>query len=267
MKATKLADGTTISCLSSAEARILDHHIDGYFGLGIAIHDGATVLDIGANIGVFGVRVLQKWPSARVFACEPVPATFACLRDNAKRVGEDRLIALECGISSQPGTAEITYYPNSPALSTTRPERWTTEALGDAVAMHLEHPPDDLWYVKRLPKFLARWYAVFMRRTSETFDCELKTVSNLIAEHRIDVIDVLKVDCEGAEYDCLMGIEESDWSKVRQVVVEVHDVEDGLARVTARLEQMGLDEMIVEQEAVFRGTKLFNVFARRTRDQ
>ena len=94
MKPTKLADGTTVNCLLSTEARVLDHHVDGYFSHGIELHDGATVIDVGANIGVFGVRTLQKKASVRVIACEPVPAIFECLEANAKRHGDGRFIPL-----------------------------------------------------------------------------------------------------------------------------------------------------------------------------
>ena len=263
MKPIKLADGTPVSCLVSMETRVLDQNVNGYFSHGIELRDGATVVDVGANIGLFGVRTLQKRSSARVIACEPVPAIFRCLEDNAKRHGAGRFIPLEYGISSQPGKAEFTYYPKSPALSTSRPEQWTRAALDRVAEGSLKNPPDDLWYVKYLPKFVARWYAARMRHKAETFECELKTISNLIAEHQLHVIDLLKIDCEGAEYDCLAGIEETDWNKVKQVVVEVHEVDDRLARVKARLSEMGLNHMIVEQEPAYEGTRLFNIFARR----
>ena len=263
MKATKLADGTTVSCILSTEARVLDHHVDGYFSHGIELEDGATVIDVGANIGVFGVRTLQKRSAVKVFACEPVPTIFKCLEDNAKRHGDGRFIPLECGISSSSGRAQFTYYPNSPALSTSRPDQWTPEALEEAVEGSLKNPPEDLWYIKYLPRFVAKWFALRMRNSAETFECELKTISDLINEYKIETIDLLKIDCEGAEFDCLIGISESDWSKVKQVVVEVHDLDDGLKRVKSRLEEMGLDQMVIEQEAALEGTKLFNIFARR----
>ena len=267
MKLTKLADGTAVSCLLSTEARVLDHHVNAYFSNGIELHDDATVVDVGANIGIFDVRTLQNQPSARVIACEPVPAIFKCLEDNAKRHGDGRFIPLECGISSHPGKADFTYYPHNPALSTSRPEQWTPDALGDAVEATLNNLPDDLWYIKCLPKFVTRRFAARMRQKAETYECALKTISNLIAEYRIDAIDLLKIDCEGAEYDCLIGIEEQDWNKIKQVVVEVHDVDDGLARVKARLREMGLNQLIIEQEAALEGTKLFNVFAHRVKGE
>ena len=87
VKPTKLPDGTAVSCLLSTEARVLDHHVNAYFSNGIELHDDATVVDVGADIGIFDVRTLQNQPSARVIACEPVPAIFKCLEDNAKRHG------------------------------------------------------------------------------------------------------------------------------------------------------------------------------------
>lgn len=267
MKATKLADGTTISCLKPSEARVLDQHVSGYFGHGVELHDAAVVLDVGANIGIFDVRVLQKYAAARVIACEPVPVIFKCLEDNALRHGDGRLLPVECGISSRPGRAVFTYYPNSPALSTSTPEQWTPETLEKAVAGSFKHPPKDLWYVRCLPKMVARWFAARMRDKAEQFECVLMTISMLIEEHRLEAIDLLKIDCEGSEYDCLIGIEASDWHKVKQVVVEVQDVDDRLNRVKSRLGEMGFDQIVVDQEMAMRGTELFNVFARRQKTE
>ena len=211
---------------------------------------------------------LERCKSALRYALsrEPVPAIFECLAANAKRHGEGRFIPLECGISSQPSRAQFTYYPNSPALSTSRPEQWTAEALEEAVEGSLKNPPDDLWYIKYLPRFVAKWFALRMRNSAKTFECELKTISNLISEHHLEEMDLLKIDCEGAEYDGLIGIGESDWSKVKQVVVEVHDIDDGLSRVKARLNEIGLNSMVIEQESSLEGTKLFNIYPLRNEE-
>ena len=73
MKTTKLPDGTRVYALRAPEARMLDHHVDGYLQNGIEINDGDVVFDVGANIGVFSVRAAQKGPNVRVFAFEPIP--------------------------------------------------------------------------------------------------------------------------------------------------------------------------------------------------
>ena len=47
-------------------------------------------------------------------------------------------------------------------------------------------------------------------------------------------IALLKVDVEGAELQVLLGIDEADWARLEQVVVEVHD-RDGKLEAVAEL--------------------------------
>ena len=48
-------------------------------------------------------------------------------------------------------------------------------------------------------------------------------------------MDLLKIDVERAEKEVLQGILPSDWPKIRQVAMEVHDVEGGLQTVVSRI--------------------------------
>ncbi|CAN0151235.1 unnamed protein product, partial [Ectocarpus sp. 13 AM-2016] len=57
-----------------------------------------------------------------------------------------------------------------------------------------------------------------------------------MADLGVDKIDLLKIDVEGAELDVLLGIEQQDWPKIKQVVAEVHPVGD---RVTRACELLG----------------------------
>ena len=57
-----LIDGKDkIYCISTLEAEMLNLHIDGYFENGIVLNEGDTVLDIGANIGVFGYKLSKLY--------------------------------------------------------------------------------------------------------------------------------------------------------------------------------------------------------------
>ena len=60
MTKTTLNDGTPVFCLRKPEAKMLDHHVDGYLQNGISINDNDVVFDVGANVGVFGLRAIQK---------------------------------------------------------------------------------------------------------------------------------------------------------------------------------------------------------------
>ena len=85
----------------------------------------------------------------------------------------------------------------------------------------------------------------------------------IVRELGVDRIDLLKIDVEKAELDVLSGIEDGDWDKVQQVVIELHDMDDRLNVITTLLQRKGLTEMTVEQPPTLVGSNIFTVFAAR----
>ncbi|MCP5052957.1 MAG: AMP-binding protein, partial [bacterium] len=69
------------------------------------------------------------------------------------------------------------------------------------------------------------------------------------------------IDVEKSEADVLEGIGEEDWSRIRQLVVEVHDSEGRLETVTQLFKRHKFD-VIVEQEQELGSSKLYNVYAK-----
>lgn len=53
-----------------------------YFPKGFRFPDRAMVVDVGASIGLFTIYVANKYPSARIFAYEPIAESFSLVRDN-----------------------------------------------------------------------------------------------------------------------------------------------------------------------------------------
>ncbi len=51
-----------------------------------------------------------------------------------------------------------------------------------------------------------------------------KSLADIIAEHHIESIDVLKMDIEGGEYEIIDTVDEDVWSKIRLVVMEYHTI-------------------------------------------
>ncbi len=49
------------------------------------------------------------------------------------------------------------------------------------------------------------------------------TIEEILAAHSLESIDLLKLDCEGAEYDIVLGAPDAMWSRVRQIRLEYHD--------------------------------------------
>jgi hypothetical protein len=58
-------------------------------------------------------------------------------------------------------------------------------------------------------------------------------------EAGLERIDLLKVDCEGAELEVLLGVEEADWPRIGSIVAEVHDLDGRLAAVRNLIEGPG----------------------------
>ena len=74
---------------------------------------------------------------------------------------------------------------------------------------------------------------------------------------------MLKIDAEKAELEIFRGIEAQDWPKIRQVVVDVHDLDQRLEVMTALLQQYGLREIMVGQPPTLKNSEIFTVHAMR----
>ncbi|MDN3720452.1 FkbM family methyltransferase [Roseibium salinum] len=71
---------------------------------------------MGANIGLFCLRLRDLCPEARICALEPMPAAFAALRANAADMGGTVEI-FNMALGSAPGKIEFEYCPGITALS------------------------------------------------------------------------------------------------------------------------------------------------------
>lgn len=262
-KTTKLSDGTAVFCLRPAEAKVLDYHIQGYLHPSIRLNDGDVIFDIGANIGVLGVRMMQRFPNSQLYAFEPILPIFEVLKANAQRYAPDRFRVFHCGISDSNEQVVFSYFPNSPALSTAHTDDWehNPDTLSKAVEGNINHAPPEYRWAKYLPRFLFSMMARWMRWGEQKLPCQLRTLSNFIAEHQVAHIHLLKIDCEGAELRVLHGIEAADWQRIHQIVAEVHDIDGRLEQFTGLCQQHGFGQITVEKDHLMGDTPLYNVFA------
>jgi FkbM family methyltransferase len=258
-----LPNGYEVVYQSKAEARYFYHDIfekHVYLKNGLTLADGDCVFDVGGNIGMTTMFMHSLGHRIRSFTFEPAPRLFEILSANAARYAP-RAELFNFGISDQPGEAEFTFYPNSPGMSTFHPaldeERETLLAImenqlrqGMAGMSGVMKHADDL---------------LEERFRAESFRCELRPLSQVIYEHQVQRIDLLKVDVQKSEMQVLMGIDDADWPRIRQVVLEVHDVDDGLHRVTSLLDRHGF-QVTPEQDDMYEGSKLYNLYAVRPRE-
>ena len=229
----ELPNGMVIAHANRGETEFLYDEVfvkRDYLQHGVVVPEDACVFDVGANIGMFSLLVGSIAPSARVFAFEPMPAVFALLQANAELYGL-RATLFDCGLAAEAGTASFTYFPHNSILSGTfaNPED-ETAAIRAMLAADLDGngtSPD-------LIDDLLR-----ERTASEPVVRPMRTLSDVIDEHGVERIDLLKIDVETSESDVLAGIEAADWPKIQQLVVEVHERSERLDRIVNLLRGHG----------------------------
>jgi FkbM family methyltransferase len=271
LKETTLANGSKIVCLSEQEAKFSYQEVQDYFKHGIELHEGDTVVDVGANIGIFTLWVSQFLKNqVTLYAFEPIPSIFEALRQNALRVNPENIHLFPCGLSEESKVMDFTYFPNATMLSSAYPD-FSEKTRNQFKQMVLNNSqtalPPFLAWLRWIPSFLKPFVLDQVIRSSlnqaEQVICQIKTLSEVIAEQNIQEIDLLKVDVEKSELQVLLGIQEQDWQKIKQVFVEVHDVNSEKDQIVALLKANGFNQITVEQLPWLQGSKLFSLYALR----
>ncbi|MBA2409200.1 MAG: FkbM family methyltransferase [Gammaproteobacteria bacterium] len=74
---------------------------DYYLSQAAAFREGDTVIDVGAHVGVVSIFLAKKYPFITVYAIEPNPLNYACLRRNIELNDATNVIAINKSISGE----------------------------------------------------------------------------------------------------------------------------------------------------------------------
>jgi amino acid adenylation domain-containing protein/FkbM family methyltransferase len=226
-----------------------------YLQHGIKLKEGACIFDVGANIGMFTLFVAQHCDGVKVYAFEPIPATFDILRRNVELYGINARL-FPCGLSNRPGEATFFHYPHLSLMSGRFADVVEEIEVVKRFELNQQGFQDDSalrWNEGLLDELLGE------RLACQPVSCHLRSLSEIIRAEGIDTIDLLKIDAEKSELPIFEGINQEDWPKIKQVVVEVHDIEDRLERVLSLLREQGF-EVELAQETYLKQTNLHVVF-------
>ena len=167
------------------DSRVLfEIYVQKCYGAAV-VKPGATVVDIGANIGCFSILAAQK--ASRVIACEPHPDNLEILRKNAAINRTTNVEIIPCAISSLTGKS----------------------------ALFL--PEDDT---------LVGRYSLHHEGGRRSIEVPCVTLEDLFRQAHLTTIDLMKIDCEGSEYEILYGIPGRTLSQIQQIIMECHDFPD-----------------------------------------
>jgi hypothetical protein len=68
---------------------------------------------------------------------------------------------------------------------------------------------------------------------------------------------------KGAEWSVLNGISEEHWSRIKTIVIEVHDIDNRLDKIKKLLDEKGFKKLHHEREVGLEDSVMFNLFALR----
>jgi 31-O-methyltransferase len=286
-----LPNGLSLEAPNRGEAAFLYEEIfkgDAYGRHGLDVSDGATVFDVGANIGLFSAALAQRRRNLKLHLFEPVPSTFAILERNAQRLLAGAEVELHCiALASRPGRATLELNPRwsldagidtqsfaREARRRAGVDAWTRAFLHDAaraggMSPHVARRLDRALHKPLLGRLLLggvwlleRVVTQVQRRRVQRVECAVTTVSEAMRASGIVAVDLLKIDVEGAEWEVLQGVDEADWPRLRQVVIEVHNVGGRVGRVRELLESNGF-AVAVEQDdwALLRLMDVYMIYA------
>jgi FkbM family methyltransferase len=167
---------------------------------------GGAFLDVGAHAGYFSLLASHRvGASGRVFAVEPNPRTFAALQRHLAQNAVGNVLATMCGLADREGV----------------------------LGLHL--PPSQLDYNA----------TVLPRNGWTRTDVPVRTLDGCVREWKVDRIDLMKIDVEGAEPLVLAGGEAALMrGVVRHAMIEVNGPRlteggHGPAALAATLQRLG----------------------------
>jgi hypothetical protein len=103
--------------------------------------------------------------------------------------------------------------------------------------------------------------ALFLEVGKHNVKVKLTTLSEFINQHAQDInsIELMKIDVEGAELAVLKGITQQEhWNMIKQLVVEVHDVNNRVTTISRMLEDKGFTVTVSQED--FELHKVLNIF-------
>lgn len=168
----------------SLKETILDDYYERY---GYKVGDGWSVIDIGGGIGDFTIQAAYHHPQNKVFAFEPTPSSYALLEENLQMNG----------VSNAQIYPTAVWSSNSDIVIDTglgEPVQFTSQEL------HRDSGP-----------------------VSGKVVVPGLSLESVFEKTGVQTCNLMKLDCEGAEYEILFNAPDAILNRIERIVMEYHD--------------------------------------------
>ena len=155
-----------------------------YSPKGFEIKRNDIIVDIGAHIGIFSIYAGSKNPDGKVFSFEPLEENFKILKENII-------------LNNLQNTTPVNFACSN---KSERRELFLTKSnnFGET--------------------------SFFGKNRENKVTINTINFKDFLREKNIKKVDLLKIDCEGAEYEILFNLTSKDLTKIEKIVMEVHNV-------------------------------------------
>lgn len=160
----------------------------------------SLVIDIGAHVGMYSLYASNS-KDTKVFAYEPAPKNFSLLQENIEQNAlKDRISVFHLAVSSTPGHVRLYLRPRESGLHSFLPLEKAT--------FQTAYTKDEI--------------------AKEPFvDVPCISLKDIFDQQHIERCDMLKIDCEGAEYDILYALPKTYFQRIQNIRLEYHNYPRG----------------------------------------
>lgn len=186
---------------------IKETFLDAFYSrYGVPIADGWRVIDIGAGIGDFSIYAAYGHPDTLVYAFEPFFESYQLLLENIKINNLKNIRPSQLAVWEVEGHLLLDDSAGEPLQVMSKQEDYQRDEHGSV-------------------------------RVKAT------TLTQVLERNILETVDLLKLDCEGAEYKILMSTPEQIFTKIERIIMEYHDIDENYhhGRLAPFLENMGYD--------------------------
>ncbi|KYC88117.1 non-ribosomal peptide synthetase [Bacillus amyloliquefaciens] len=250
-----LQNGMTVCGVNRQETELLyqDQFID--LLTNFTLKKGDSVLDVGANIGMFSLQLASRIEGLQIYSFEPIPEIYNILSKNSNIIGANSITPVPLGLSNANRRAKFDFYPEFTIMSGKSMEQ---KAKADIVERWM-----DFTKGKQQDDYILS-HEHTSKLEKQEVDVSLTTVSDQIRRYGLTSISLLRIDVNYCGLEVMDGIEEQDWKKINQMMISVNPKIDDISRMERYLKTKGYELSMVRGKQAQGGSNLCNLIAKRT---